>query len=356
MHERHTNRCKVLLVDDSPAILSLLKSGLAAHREIEVVGTARDAYDAREKIKALNPDVITLDVEMPRMSGLDFLERLMRLRPMPVVMLSSITAEGSAAAVRALSLGAVHVQVKPTSGIDKTFMQDFANSVIMAARTKSRTVRPLDGLKPVRLPATTERFSRWNGKIVLIGASTGGVSALESVLKRMPAQCPPIVVSQHMPEIFLRSFAERLHHKNPMEVRVATDGDVLKPGCVYLAPGGDRHTIVEQRGKSIVCADKIGPKTNGHYPSVDELFQSAVPFGELVVGVLLTGLGRDGAMGLKALRDAGAATIGQDEATSTVYGMPRAAFEMGAIETQVPIDEVAHHICRLTDKSLATTQ
>ncbi|WP_407493475.1 chemotaxis-specific protein-glutamate methyltransferase CheB [Pseudooceanicola sp. MF1-13] len=354
MHSGHGAKIKVLMVDDSPSILSLLQKGFANHQEIEVVGTAKDAYDAREKIKALNPDVITLDVEMPRMSGLDFLERLMRLRPMPVVMLSSVTPEGSAAAVRALSLGAVDVQVKPSRGFNAAFMKDFAARVVAAARSRSRPVQPLDGLRAIAAPANTAGFGRWNGKIVLIGASTGGVSALETVMRSMPADGPPIVVSQHMPEVFLRSFAERLHQKNAMNVQVATDGTVLKQGHVYLAPGGDRHTIVEQRGKTFVCADKHGPKTNGHYPSVDELFHSAVPFGELVVGALLTGLGRDGAAGLKALKDAGASTIGQDENTSTVYGMPRAAFEIGAVDTQLPIDAIARQICRLTDKSMVT--
>jgi len=351
MRVTDTKRYKVLLVDDSPSILHLLTKGLSNHPQIEVIGTAKDAYDAREKIKALNPDVITLDVEMPRMSGLDFLERLMRLRPMPVVMLSSVTLEGSAAAVRALSLGAVDVQVKPVTGLDETFLQEFAARVVTAARSRSRSHRPMTGLHPA--PSVTKRadFGRWNGKIVLIGASTGGVAALETVLKSMPKDGPPIVVSQHMPEMFLRSFVDRLDQKNAMTVRVASDGDVLKQGHVYLAPGGDRHTIVEKRGKSFVCCDKIGPKTNGHYPSVDELFHSAVSFGELVVGVILTGLGRDGAAGLKALRDAGAATLGQNKETCTVYGMPRAAFELGAIDTQVPIDAVAKHICRLTDKA-----
>ena len=343
-----SRKWRVLLVDDSPTILGILSMGLSNHPELEVVGTAPDAFVARDKIKTLAPDVITLDVEMPGMSGLDFLERIMRLRPMPVIMLSSITQRGSTAAIQALSLGAVDVQVKPTNGFDTAFISDLADRLIMAARSGART--------PVASPSVARNdgavtLNQWNGKVVLIGASTGGVAALETVLRPMPENAPPILIAQHMPETFLASFAERLDQKNRVRVKLAEDGDLLKQGHVYLAPGGDCHTVVQKKGRQFVCRRKDGPKTNGHYPSVDELFLSAEGFAELVIGVILTGLGRDGADGLKLLKSLGAVTIGQDEATSVVYGMPRAAFELGAVDVQTSLQDVAGHICRMAEKS-----
>lgn len=343
-------KVRVLMVDDSPAILNLLTVGFSRHDQIEIVGTAQDPYDARDKIKCLDPDVLTLDVEMPRMNGLDFLERIMRLRPMPVVMFSSITPEGSSAAIRALALGAVDVQVKPVHGIDAYFLRDFAERVVMAAGSRRTRAAPAKGLRGQIEQPEVAGLEQWNGKIVLIGASTGGVAAIETVLAGLPANAPPIVIAQHMPESFLASFAQRLNQRSPLKVQIARDGDVLAQGGVYLAAGGDRHTIVERRGRHFVCRDKEGPKRNGHYPSVDELFFSAVDFAECVVGTILTGLGRDGADGLKVLRDAGATTLGQNAETCVVYGMPRAANDLGAVDGEYPLKEIAGEICRRADK------
>ncbi|WP_136635872.1 protein-glutamate methylesterase/protein-glutamine glutaminase [Pseudooceanicola onchidii] len=348
---RTPQSCRVLLVDDSPAILNMLSHGLARHPEIEVVGTAIDAYDAREKIKALNPDVITLDVEMPRMNGLDFLERIMRLRPMPVVMFSSVTVEGSQAAIRALSLGAVDVLVKPQEGIRPNFLDDMAVRVLAAARSGGRQIARTDGLRRIETTLQPNKIKRWNGRIVLIGASTGGVAAIETVLKGLPVSCPPIVISQHMPESFLKSFVSRLDQRNGQRVRVATDGAQLEQGTVYIAPGGDRHTGVTRRGGAFYCTDIMGPKTNGHYPSVDELFGSAKAFPEAVIGVILTGLGRDGAEALAQIHDGGALTLGQNKESCVVYGMPRAAAELGAVDKELPLDEIAGEICRMAEKT-----
>lgn len=343
-------RCRVLLVDDSASIRRMLSVGLARHPLIDVVGEAEDAYVAREKIKALHPDVITLDVEMPRMNGLDFLERIMRLRPMPVVMLSSVTDAGSSAAIRALSLGAVDVQVKPKDGFDDRFLHGLAERLVTAAGSTLRVPARLKDTPDPTPRTVPENLKSWNGKIVLLGASTGGVAAIESVLKRLPENAPPIVIAQHMPASFLTSFADRLAQRMAMKVCMATDGAVLQQGVVYLAPGGMTHTTVHFDGTSFTCKNTSGPKINGHHPSVDALFGSATDFAEHVIGVLLTGLGRDGADGLKTLRNQGAQTIGQDEITSVVYGMPRAAQEIGALDVQLPLEDIASRICSLSER------
>jgi two-component system chemotaxis response regulator CheB len=344
-----TTPCRLLIVDDSPAIQKLLTIGLGRHPDIEVVGTAADAYEARAKIKELSPNVITLDVEMPRMNGLDFLERIMRLRPMPVVMFSSVTPEGSHAAIRALSLGAVEVMAKPKDGFDQVFLSDMADKVLTAANSQRRKSAPVEGLRAVNSRVSSGSIKRWNGRIILIGASTGGVAAIETVLQGLPVNCPPTVISQHMPESFLQSFVARLDQRNGQRVKVAEDGIKLEPGTIYLAPGGSRHTGVIQRGGSYFCVDIEGPKTNGHYPSVDELFRSALDFADRVIGVILTGLGRDGAEGLKHLHDKGALTVGQNRETCVVYGMPRAASELGALDKELPLDEIAGELCRLAE-------
>lgn len=342
-------KCRVLLVDDSPAIRQMLRLGLAKQPHIEVVGEAEDAYVARERIKQLNPDVITLDVEMPRMNGLDFLERIMRLRPMPVVMLSSVTNQGSVAAVRALSLGAVDVQVKPSDGFDDRFMTRLAERLLTAGTSKLRVPGRLRNTGKTTAD-TTARLNAWNGKIVLMGASTGGVAAIESVLRRLPSNTPPVVIAQHMPASFLSSFVERLSQRMAMNVQVASDGVALQQGTVYLAPGGMTHTTIRRDGSQFICQERTGPKINGHHPSVDALFLSAVDFAEHVIGVILTGLGRDGADGLTQLKCRGAQTIGQDEASCVVYGMPRAAFEAGAVGIQLPLERMASKICSFADR------
>lgn len=346
---------RVLLVDDSPVILGLLSLNLSRHPMIEIVGTAADAYEARDKIKSLSPDLITLDVEMPRMSGLDFLERIMRLRPMPVVMFSSVTRDGSTAAIRALSLGAVDVLVKPVAGMDDAFVEDMATRIVTAAQTSLPHPTIAKGLQRIDTPVRSATLRRWNGRIVLIGASTGGVAALETVVSGLPVNCPPVVISQHMPDSFLRSFVVRLNDRSQQRVVVAEDGVKLEQGTIYMAPGGDSHTGVEERRGDIFCRRIDGPKRNGHYPSVDELFNSAQGFADRVIGVILTGLGKDGAEELAMLHQAGAATIGQNRDTCVVYGMPRAASELGALDRELPVGEIAAEICRLADRSFVRT-
>ena len=341
------DKTRVLIVDDQPSVQSLIRHALSADPSIEVVGVASDAYMAREMIKKLDPDVLTLDVEMPRMSGLDFLERLMRLRPMPVVMFSSVTQQGSENAVRALSLGAVDVLPKPVSGVTSEGLEKLVSRVKTAKRFKRGHDPSPAPEREVHVP--TADFGRWNGRIVLVGASTGGVAAVETVLRRMPQNTPPIVISQHMPESFLVSFARRLDDILPQRVQLARDGTTLEQGNIYLAPGGHEHTGVRRAGRGYQIMSIAAPKRNGHIPSVDELFLSAVDIADNVVSVLLTGIGKDGATGMKALKSQGAHCIGQDEATSVVYGMPRAAAEMGVLDEQLPLSGIAQAICASCD-------
>ncbi|QPM89728.1 protein-glutamate methylesterase/protein-glutamine glutaminase [Pseudooceanicola algae] len=341
-------KTRVLIVDDQHSVQSLIRHALSQDDRIEVVGTADDAYEARELIKTLNPDVLTLDVEMPRMSGLDFLERLMRLRPMPVIMFSSLTHQGSEHAIRALSLGAVDVMPKPTTGLDAETLKKLAGRLVTATRFNRSKVPSMND-EVMDQAVTRETLYRWNGKIVLLGASTGGVAAVETVLRRMPEDCPPIVISQHMPESFLISFVKRLDDLLPQNVRVAQDGMELLQGHVYLAPGGTEHTGIRRKGRRFEIAAIIGPKRNGHIPSVDELFMSAGDTAETVTAVLLTGIGKDGADGMKQLKQRGAYCIGQDEETCVVYGMPRAASEMGILDEQLPLTAIAKAICASCD-------
>ncbi|MBY6089603.1 chemotaxis response regulator protein-glutamate methylesterase [Maritimibacter alkaliphilus] len=331
---------RVLVVDDSVAIQSVMRHVLSRDPRLEVVATARDAFEARALIKRYNPDVLTLDIEMPGMNGLDFLERLMRLRPMPVVMLSGYTQAGSDAAIQALALGAMDCVPKPSAGLTEPVLRDMADRIVAASQG-----RVLPQETGPRRPAPPLHRT-WSGRIVLIGASTGGVAAVETVLAGMPVDCPPIVVSQHMPPAFLKSFVDRLEARFPQSVALALDGVELLPGRVLFSPGGDAHTGVDRRGSGLICRRIEGPRRNGHYPSVDVLFEAALPFADRVSAVLLTGLGQDGAHGMKQLRDRGAFCIGQDEASSVVYGMPRAAADLGAIDVQLPLETIADELCR----------
>ena len=341
---------KVLVVDDSATMRSLISAVLRRDPEITVVGQAGDPLEAREAIKQLNPDVITLDVEMPNMNGLAFLEKLMRLRPMPVVMVSTLTQVGAEVSLAALELGAIDCVGKPTGGIaaDEAFA-GLAARVKAAARARVRSM-------PDRAPnhAAGPDF-RPDGRVVAIGSSTGGVEALLSVLSAFPANCPPTVITQHMPGTFTRSFAERLNRSCGARVAEAAEGDVLETGRIYLAPGGDNHLQVAGHGQ-LRCRLVAEPPVNGHRPSVDVLFESvAKAAGAAAVGVILTGMGRDGARGLLAMRKAGASTIGQNEATSVVYGMPKVAHEIGAVERQLPLERIGAEIvnqCNLTRETV----
>lgn len=339
---------RVLIVDDSATMRTLLSAVLRLDPAIEVVGHAADPLEARQKIKALNPDVLTLDVEMPNMNGLDFLEKIMRLRPMPVIMVSSLTNRDAAATITALEIGAFDCISKASFSDDRAF-GTLQATVKAAARAQ---IRPLAGNMPQasghrEQPATNADYIP-NGSVVAIGSSTGGVEALITLLSQFPENCPATVITQHMPGAFTKSFAERLNRMSRPRVSEAVDGAPLVTGQVYLAPGGAAHLEITGPGAPR-CRLRSTDPVNGHRPSVDVLFTSvAKTFGAKAVGTILTGMGRDGAAGLLQMREAGAHTLGQDEATSLVYGMPRAAFESGAVEKQLPLDRIAAHILALT--------
>jgi two-component system chemotaxis response regulator CheB len=332
---------RVLIVDDSATMRGLIEACLSRDPEIQVVGSAGDPLEARTAIKALDPDVVTLDVEMPNMTGVEFLEKLMRLRPTRVVMVSTLTQRGADITVEALSLGAVDCVGKPGTGGQSldAFALELAAKVRAAARANIRAAAP----RPVAPPPAALQPStyRSNGSLIAIGSSTGGVEALITLLSSFPESCPPTVVTQHMPPTFTRTFAQRLDRMCKPKVQEAYEGAPLKPGHVYLAPGGVAHLQVGGRAQ-LACRLVEGALTSGHRPSVDELFRSvAESAGPAAVGVILTGMGRDGAEGLLGMRRAGAQTFGQDEASCVVYGMPRAAFEIGAVMRQAPLSALA---------------
>lgn len=337
------SKVRVLVVDDSATMRGLITATLRRDPDIEVVGSAADPHEARTAIKALNPDVVTLDIEMPNMNGLEFLEKIMRLRPMPVVMLSTLTQAGADATLKALELGAVDCIGKPSSAAALTgpALGDLATRVKAAA---SARVRPLGSARPVERP--TEAF-RPSGDVVAIGSSTGGVEALLTIISAFPANCPPTVITQHMPATFTASFAARLDRATDAHVAEAYDGAPLEPGRVWLAPGGVAHLeVVASHG--LRCHLMAGDPVSGHRPSVDVLFRSvAKAVGRKSVGVILTGMGKDGAAGLLEMRNAGARTLGQDANSCVVYGMPRAAFELGAVERQENLDRMSGAILEL---------
>ncbi|MDE1159739.1 MAG: protein-glutamate O-methylesterase CheB [Neorhizobium sp.] len=334
---------RVLVVDDSPTMRGLITAVLNSDPEVDVIGQAGDALEAREAIKKLDPDVVTLDIEMPNMNGLDFLEKIMRLRPMPVIMVSTMTHHGANATLAALEIGAFDCVGKPQPGDVRPF-GDLAEKVKAAARSSRR--RTISATPAVAIsPATDYRVGR---KVVAIGSSTGGVEALITVLQKFPKNCPPTVITQHMPSTFTKSFAERLNRICAPVVEEATDGARLEIGKVYLAPGGDRHLTVVNPSAP-VCRLVEKPPVNGHRPSVDVLFDSVAELaGRNAVGVILTGMGRDGASGLLKMRGVGARTVGQNEKTCVVYGMPRVAHEIGAVEHQLPLSAIGEEILKLT--------
>lgn len=332
-----TPRIRVLVVDDSATMRGMLRVMLSADEGIEVVGEAADAIEARGLIKSLNPDVVTLDIEMPGMNGIDFLEKIMALRPMPVVIVSSMTERGAAATVRALEAGAFECFPKPTSIAAIRSDTSLARIVRAAAGSGARQARP----EPrATAPRVAEALKGGGTKLIAIGASTGGVESLLELLSGFPRDCPPTVIVQHMPALFTKGFAERLDRFSAPNVSEARSGTILKPGHVHLAPGGEQHMeIVGAAAPRIRLFE--GPTVSGHRPSVDVMFRSVARLGVPAVGVLLTGMGADGAAGLLEMRKAGAHTIGQDEATCVVYGMPAVAFDMGAVESQLPLPRIA---------------
>jgi two-component system chemotaxis response regulator CheB len=343
----------VLVVDDSALIQTLISEIINAEPDMHVVGVAVDPYAAREKIKALNPDVITLDVELPRMNGLEFLERLMRLRPTPVVMVSSLTGSGASTTLRALELGAVDFVLKPNIDVQNGLAElaaDLTEKIRAAAAARVVRYVERDPAKSLSadtvLPAEASAGIRSDETIIVIGASTGGTEALKDVLERIPRNAPPILVTQHMPPGFTKSFAERLDRLCQIDVCEATSGLRLLAGNAYIAPGS-AHLLVTRRGLVGHTGLSDGPPVNRHRPSVDVLFHSATEtYGKRAIGVILTGMGKDGAEGMAELHAAGAFTVAQDEASCVVFGMPKAAIDLGGVTKIAPLKEIVNIILR----------
>lgn len=336
---------RVLIVDDSATARAVLREILESDPSIEVVATASDAYMARDKIVELKPDVVCLDVEMPRMDGITFLKRLMHYMPLPVVMVSSLTQNGAKTTLEALDSGAVDFVGKPHShiydGID-TMREELLKKIKMASRVRVRQ-RSLQSVQQ----ANTTSLAETTNKILAIGASTGGTEALKDVLMGLPRNAPGTIIVQHMPSNFTGPFAERLNSLCAMEVREARNGDSITPGVALIAPG-DYHMVVRRSGARYYVEIGSGEKISGHRPSVDVLFNSVAKIaGSNAIGVILTGMGSDGARGLLAMRNAGARTLGQDEASCVVYGMPKVAYELGGVEKQLPLSRVANGILEM---------
>lgn len=335
---------RVLIVDDSSTMRHLLRFRLRADPRIEVVGEASNADEARTEIARLSPDVLTLDVEMPGLSGLDFLRELMRTRPMPVIMISSETQKGSAAAIEALSRGAIECVGKPRAEDAGNAFAELPSLIFGAATanvTRRTTAVP-------RKPSIVPDFD-WNKKLVLIGSSTGGVDALEQIFAHLPENCPPILVTQHMPEGFLASFAQRMNSRFAPNIRLAEDQMPLQQGSVMIAPGGGTHLAIST-GLRPQCQLLAMDKVSGHRPSVDVLFESALPIAERLVAFLLTGMGADGARGMVALRRRGAVCLAQDEASSVVWGMPRMAWENGGVDRLLALEAIGPELIAATDR------
>ncbi|NMG49153.1 chemotaxis-specific protein-glutamate methyltransferase CheB [Azoarcus communis] len=348
------NKIKVMIVDDSAVVRQVISQTLVRDPGIEVIAAVADPLFAMRRMESDWPDVIVLDIEMPRMDGLTFLRKLMSERPTPVVICSSLAERGAEATMNALSAGAVAVITKPRMGV-KQFLEDSGNDVIQAVRSAARANasrlggRVLAAAPPPKLSADAVISSglgsgaamvRTTDRIIAIGTSTGGTQALEAVLTRLPAVCPGIVVVQHMPERFTAMFAERLNSLCELEVREAAHGDRVVPGRVLIAPGG-RHMLLARSGAQYTVEIVDGPLVNRHRPSVDVLFRSCAKFaGRNALGVIMTGMGDDGARGLKEMHDAGARTFAEDESTCVVFGMPKEAIRLGAVDTVLPLDRI----------------
>lgn len=328
-----------MIVDDSALMRQMLRSVLDGDPDIEVVGAAPDPFCARQMIKDLNPDVITLDVEMPKMDGLTFLEKIMTLRPMPVIMVSSLTKKGADITMRALERGAVDFVAKPQHLSENGLVQLKSVLIPRVKAAANASVLTTVRQRP-NLPPSALHRRRGETNLIAIGASTGGVAALQVVLSALPPTCPGIVIAQHMPPAFTRSFANRLNQNSSLTVAEASDGAPIRRGHVYVAPGGYHLEIIRRR-QGFACHLNEGPLVSGHRPSVDVLFRSsAEQAGDQAMGIILTGMGRDGADGLLAMREAGATTLGQSQASCVVYGMPRAASEIGAVAAELSLEEI----------------
>lgn len=340
-------KIRVLVIDDSALIRQMLTEILNSRDDIEVVGSAEDPLVAREKIKQLSPDVLTLDIEMPKMTGLQFLKNLMRLRPMPVVMVSTLTERGAPETLEALELGAVDYICKPKAKTEtklRIFADDLVDKVRMASTAR---VQPFQEKKaPQAIVPITGAFQR----IIAVGASTGGTEAIKTLLSTVPSNCPPILITQHIPKVFSTSFAERLNRCLEMEVFEAQEGMIIRPGCVYIAPG-DFHLTIATSGAKKVCRIIQTEKVNRHRPAVDVMFNSILDYyGSKVVAVMLTGMGADGANGMLRLKQAGAITYAQDQATSVVWGMPQAAFNIGAVDEVLPLQNISQQMLKSAQK------
>jgi two-component system, chemotaxis family, protein-glutamate methylesterase/glutaminase len=359
-----TRRTRVLIVDDSALVRRLLTEMLSSDASLEVVGTATDAYVAREKIKALNPDVLTLDVEMPKMDGVTFLRNLMRLRPMPVIMVSSLTEHGAGITLDALAAGAVDYFPKPKIDVAAAlgeYRDELLAKVKAAAKARVRAsatpaaIPERYGVEAV-LSKTRPGHFRTTDRIIAIGASTGGTEAIKEVLMGFEPDAPGIMIAQHIPKAFSTSFANRMNNCCRLTVYEAADGQQVLPGHVYIAPG-DQHLLLVRDGARYVCRLYDGLPVNRHKPSVDVLFRSvAQQAGANAVGVILTGMGADGALGLKEMREAGAETIAQDEATSVVWGMPGEAVAMNAACHVLPLPAISEAVYRMAGEARSAAQ
>ncbi|MFZ6817573.1 protein-glutamate methylesterase/protein-glutamine glutaminase [Undibacterium sp. Ji22W] len=349
-------KIKVLIIDDSALIRSILSEIIRQQSDMEVVGVAPDPLVARELIKQCNPDVLTLDVEMPKMDGLDFLEKLMRLRPMPVIMVSSLTERGSEITMRALELGAVDFVTKPKLSIQSGMLEYahvITDKIRAASKAKIRARAHAVGvsgahatsvLPSVRNPLVSSE------KLIIVGASTGGTEAIKNFLSQMPSDCPGILITQHMPEGFTKSFAKRLDGLCKISVSEAEGGERILPGHAYIAPGHS-HLLLARSGANYVTEINDGPPVNRHRPSVDVLFRSAAKYaGKNAVGVILTGMGKDGAEGMLEMKSAGAFNFAQDEASCVVFGMPREAIAIGAVNEIAPLNELPHRVLQYLDQ------
>lgn len=335
------------MVDDSAVVRKILREELSKDPLIRVVGTAPDPYIARDKIETLNPDVVTLDMEMPRMDGLTFLKRVMAYHPLPVIVVSSLTPEGSELAMEALDSGAVDVVCKPgPSYTVGDLVLLLAEKIKVAAAAKVTNLRPTPVGKPV-ISVVPRGLKKTTDKVVAIGASTGGTEAIKRVLQSYPPDCPGTLIVQHMPEAFVPSFASRLNHSCRANVRVARTGDRVQPGVILIAPG-NHHLVLRADGARYRVMVKDGPLVFYQRPSVEVLFNSVAKYaGPNAIGVILTGMGSDGALGLRAMYDRGAPTIAQDESSCVVFGMPKAAIEKGGVKYVLPLDKISERILLL---------
>ena len=348
-------KIKVMIVDDSALVRQVVSQALAADAGIEVIATASDPIFALEKMKARWPDVLIVDIEMPRMDGITFLKKVMAEHPTPVVICSSLAEQGAQATFEAMAAGAVSIITKPKLGL-KSFLEDASNDIVQAVRSAARANmramrsttsappaafnRPKNSADVMLAPASNRALERTTDQLIAIGTSTGGTQALEAVLTKLPATCLGIVIVQHMPEKFTAMFAERLNGLCQIEVLEAKNGDRVIPGRALIAPGG-KHMMLKRNGAQYVVDVADGPLVNRHKPSVDVLFRSVAKFaGANALGIIMTGMGDDGARGLKEMHDAGAKTIAQDEASCVVFGMPKEAIKLGATDLTLPLDQI----------------